>query len=219
MTVLATSTSICAGESVTLLALGAGSISWDNGIQNNVAFTPEMTNTYTVTGDDGNGCAASESIEIVVNSTPQVPTITNFAGNLVSSAVNGNQWFLDGVLIDNATSQLYTPIATGNYTVTVSQGNCSSTSEALFYEIIVTSLHDFFTQVTLSPNPAHDVFTLSGLTSNTQIHLSSITGQTILNTTSTGTSLQIDVSELFAGIYFVTISQDINSKTMKLVIQ
>lgn len=219
ITVLATETSICAGEAVTLLALGAGNISWDNGIENNVEFTPETTAIYTVTGDDGSGCTASESIEIEVNPVPAIPTITPFSTNLVSSAANGNQWYLEGELIEGATSQLYTPMVTGNYTVIVSQGACSSVSESYFYEGLVTSIFDAKNAIELYPNPASDYISIKGLESGSMVSLNSITGTQISTVSSSGNSLTMSISELPAGVYLITVSQSQSVKTLKLVIQ
>ena len=219
ITVLATETSICAGEAVTLLALGAGNISWDNGIENNVEFTPETTAIYTVTGDDGSGCAASESIEIEVNPVPAIPTITPFSTNLVSSAANGNQWYLEGELIEGATSQLYAPMVTGNYSVIVSQGACSSVSEPYFYEGLVTSIFDAKNAIELYPNPASDYISIKGLEYGSLVSLNSITGTQISTVSSLGNSLTMSISELPAGVYLITVSQSQSAKTLKLVIQ
>jgi hypothetical protein len=219
MTVLATSTSLCAGESVTLLALGAGNISWDNGVENNVEFTPVATSVYTVTGDDGSGCAATESIEIVVNPMPSIPSITLFSSNLVSSAVNGNQWYLDGELIEGATSQLYTPLVNGFYTVSVSLGNCTNGSEPFPYEGIITSISDVSSSFIVYPNPAKDYFTLQGLKSGAEISIHSITGGQISKSISNENTITMSVSNLSKGVYILTVTQDQTVATKKLVIQ
>ena len=48
----ATSSSVCNGGSVTLTGSGASSYSWSGGVTNGVAFNPNITTTYTVTGTD-----------------------------------------------------------------------------------------------------------------------------------------------------------------------
>lgn len=58
---------ICEGQSVTLAASSGTNFVWDNGVTNNVAFTPPATQTYTVNGIDLNGCAATDQVLITVN--------------------------------------------------------------------------------------------------------------------------------------------------------
>lgn len=73
ISITASSTSICAGDSVTLTASGAGaggSYSWSDG-QTTAAITvtPGATITYSVTGTDANGCFNTASQQITVTAT------------------------------------------------------------------------------------------------------------------------------------------------------
>jgi hypothetical protein len=68
--------SICFGSSYVLNATGASTYSWNNNIQNNVSFTPTLTNTYIVTGTDLNGCVKKDTVLLNVLSLPIV-TISN----------------------------------------------------------------------------------------------------------------------------------------------
>lgn len=68
-----TNQTICENESVILNAAGATSITWDNGIFNNIAFTPSVGSvTYTATGTDANGCVNTASVNVTVNPNPMV---------------------------------------------------------------------------------------------------------------------------------------------------
>ena len=72
---------ICSGEKVTLLATGAATYVWDNGIVNGVSFEPTTTQTYTVIGTTVFGCVNQDEVEIVVNPSPSVSfTGTNLTG-------------------------------------------------------------------------------------------------------------------------------------------
>jgi hypothetical protein len=62
--------SVCAGTSITLSASGAQSYSWTNGIQNGIAFVPNQTQTYTVTGTTAQGCTATDQVVVTVNQNP-----------------------------------------------------------------------------------------------------------------------------------------------------
>jgi hypothetical protein len=218
LTLLATDTEICSGESVTLLALGSGTITWNNGVQNNVAFSPQQTTVYTASGDDGSGCLSSETIEVVVIPTPSTPTVTPFANNLVSSSSNGNQWYLDGTLIEGATSQLFTPEANGNYTVTVSQGACSSSSAPYLFESIVTSIGNDFSAFALYPNPASDYVHLTGILPQTEISITTITGMLVDRFVSSENKQTLNISNLLPGVYLLSISNEQIRQTTKLVV-
>jgi hypothetical protein len=43
---------------------------WDNGVTDGDAFEPTTTETYTVTGTDGNNCSNTATITITVNTVP-----------------------------------------------------------------------------------------------------------------------------------------------------
>ena len=93
ITASANKTSICAGESVTLTASGAGSsgtYAWDDGSTSNlISLSTSSSKTYSVTGTDANGCTNSSAVSITVNAIPSFTIIGNAvcAGNPLSIAV------------------------------------------------------------------------------------------------------------------------------------
>jgi hypothetical protein len=86
-------TAICAGESVSLSGSGANSYTWNNNIQNGVAFTPTSTNTYIVTGQSVYGCTKSDTAIVVVN---PLSTGTITESHLDSVVINGITYFESG---------------------------------------------------------------------------------------------------------------------------
>ncbi len=67
VTANATDTLLCTGEAVTLTGSGAAIYAWSNGVTDGLSFTPSATQTYTVTGNDGNGCIDTDTITVVVD--------------------------------------------------------------------------------------------------------------------------------------------------------
>ena len=68
----ATSKTICAGQSATLIANGALSYNWSNSsFANSLAVSPNATTIYTVTGTNSN-CSSSTTASVVVNSIPNI---------------------------------------------------------------------------------------------------------------------------------------------------
>ncbi|TNE52701.1 MAG: T9SS type A sorting domain-containing protein [Bacteroidetes bacterium] len=65
---------ICFGDGIVLTGTGnASSYMWDMSIQNGVSFTPNTTNTYTLTGtNNSTGCTNSLSTEVIVHPLPNV---------------------------------------------------------------------------------------------------------------------------------------------------
>ena len=59
--------SVCLGSPVTLSGSGASSYAWNNGVSNGVSFTPNTTNTYTVTGTNSFGCTGTAQVTVTVN--------------------------------------------------------------------------------------------------------------------------------------------------------
>ena len=90
VTISATSSSVCAGDAVTLSGLGAQTYRWDNSVSNAVSFIPSSTLLYTVTGTDINGCVNTASETVVVNSHPIVTIPTAIVDRCGTGAVNLN---------------------------------------------------------------------------------------------------------------------------------
>ncbi len=96
--------------SITIATPANGDIISSTETSNAKCVTPATINTNTIT--------------LSVTAVPAKPTITQNAGNLISSAINGNQWFLNSSVINGATSQLYRPVVNGIYQVQVTLNGC-----------------------------------------------------------------------------------------------
>lgn len=75
-------TTICSGQSTTLIGSGGNSYSWSNGnTTSSISVSPTTTTTYTVTATDLNGCTATASTSVTVlncNSLDEVMNTSNF---------------------------------------------------------------------------------------------------------------------------------------------
>ena len=130
-------TAICKGKNVQLLAAGAANYAWApaTGLSSTSTANPvcnvQATTTYTVSISNGLGCTKTESITVTVNQLPAVnlgsdTSICN-GNSLILNAGNyiGYQW-QNG----NTTATLNVD-TTGTYTVTVSDANGCSNSDAI----------------------------------------------------------------------------------------
>ena len=160
-------TSICAGTAGVVIgsaAIDGNTYTWSpaTGLSSasvaNPVASPAGSTTYKLTVTNTAGCTASDTILLTVRTiaTPIItatgPTgfCTGGTVQLNSSAPAGNQWSVDGVIIPNATAQLFTASATGNYSVKATDiSGCSSAISAAV-------------SVTAYPAPSAPVVSLSG---------------------------------------------------------
>ncbi len=78
---------------------------------------------------------------------------------LISSYEQGNQWYLDGVMIENGTSQEITPMVSGIYSVVVNQKGCTVSAAR---EMTITELEEngLSNMIKIYPNPTSDKITV-----------------------------------------------------------
>ncbi|MBA2614120.1 MAG: hypothetical protein H0U95_19315, partial [Bacteroidetes bacterium] len=134
ITAFASPTNICVGSSATLSSSGASSYTWNPGAiaGGTITVTPAATTLYTVTGANGFGCTTTNTVNLIVTPIPTVnasasPT-TICAGNsttLTGSGATTYTWN-PGALVGTTVS--VSPAINTTYTVTGSNGICSSTS-------------------------------------------------------------------------------------------
>lgn len=124
LTVNTTALRMCVGETVTLSAIGALSYTWSNGSPNDSIFvSPVLSNNYTVTGTDANGCRNSSTFNLLVQAC------TGLAER------NGQDVFS---LVPNPSS--------GRVVLTLSEANAEAKPELRVYNAIGQLI--LFTQVT-----------------------------------------------------------------------
>lgn len=138
---VASSTEVCAGETVALTASGADSYTWSNGVQNGVPFAPQQTQTYSVTGTATNGCSSTAELTVTVNPLP-VATITASAPALcgpadnvtLSAAVAGQanyEWLFNGEPLGAQNASSISVTVAGEFTLVVTSVDGCTASESV----------------------------------------------------------------------------------------
>ncbi|MBI3509356.1 MAG: T9SS type A sorting domain-containing protein [Bacteroidetes bacterium] len=136
VTTTTTNSAICSGDSTSITASGATAYNWMPGNLSGatVVVTPSSTTSYTVTGTDL-GCSSAATQLITVNATPTVtvsainPTICSGSSTtLIAGGASAYLW-MPGNL--SGSSVTVTPGATTTFTVTGTNGSCSSTATQL----------------------------------------------------------------------------------------
>jgi hypothetical protein len=194
-------TTFCLGGSVTLTSSSATGNTWSNG-STSQSITVNQSGSYSVTVSNGNCSSTSSPTIVTVNPLPTTPLI-NSSGQttfclggsviLTSSSLTNNTWS------NGSTSQSITVNQSGSYSVTVSNGNCSSTSNPI--------------QITVNPLPSTPLINNNGPTTfclggSVTLTSSSVTG----NTWSNGATSQ-SITVTTSGNYSVTVSNGTCSST------
>jgi len=209
---------ICFGEAVTLTASGATSYAWDNGVSNGVAFVPTATANYTVTGTDDNGCSRQDQVLVEVKPIPQTPTIILDSDTLYSDSETGNQWYLDGSLIPDATDSLHVPTASGVYHVVVTEDGCASEKSNEINVRITALIQNEAGKLKIYPNPAETFIKIETESVGPYLlRITSASGQMILQEEVSDPVYRVDLTGMLPGMYFVTISSENWLSTSKLV--
>ncbi|MFL5746905.1 MAG: beta strand repeat-containing protein [Niastella sp.] len=199
---------ICNNSSVIFTSTAAANNQWyKNGALINGAtgttYQATTGGTYTVTTRNA-GITTTSPVSVVVNQiTVPTPTITFSSGVLTSNAVTGNQWFLNGTLIPNATAQTYQPAVAGNYTVQVTSGVCTSDFSTP-YNYIATPISG--QNLVLAPNPVRNVLTIQWdpvLGQTLAVEITDMYGMPVIFKQSISSGGTFNVAGLPTGTYFI----------------
>jgi hypothetical protein len=237
VTITAIPNEICSGEESQLTAFAGGgtgtySYEWspETGLNNpdiyNPIATPTETTTYMVTVSDGNS-SISASKTITVYPTPETPIINQVDNSLVSTSVEGNQWYNSNGMINGATAQTYYPTATDQYYVIVTNSNgCVSNSSNVINFIYTSVNENRVNDISIYPNPFTNHFTVeyrNNIDANVSIVLYDHLGkevQEMLNEKQSPGFYQLEMTKtgLITGVYFIRIQSEEFIYMQKLVL-
>jgi hypothetical protein len=128
----------CNGSQVTLSATGAGSYLWSPNIVNGSTFSPTISQNYTVTGFDANGCSAWDQVAVIsqnvnVNAGQDLHLCTGDSAILNATGYPGIQW--SGGISNNTP---FLPIQTQYFIASASNSNGCSDADTV--TVFVNSL-------------------------------------------------------------------------------
>lgn len=223
--------------SVTLTSSSASSYSWSTG-SGSRSITVSSPGSYRVTVAGSNGCKSTSS-DITVKKNgctpPPSPTITSSGSTVITSgeSVTLTSSASGGYLWSNGSnSRSITVSSGGTYTVrSYNAGGCFSTSLPAQVTVLQTRQADATVvesnesvRFSVFPNPAQEQLNLvfnSSESKSYSVRLLDITGRVIENRSYESNmgenKVQLDVSQLPAGVYFAWLISD-NLKEMTKVI-
>ncbi len=226
VTITPSSPQLCSGSNVTLVATGANSYSWSNGLGSGASKTvsPTTTTTYTITGSNGVACESQQTVTVTVNPLPQTPTITQ-NGDILTAQASGSveyQWFLDGVAIPGANSSTIQISASGTYLVMITDTNGCSSYSANFNATTGSLSESHLDIVHLYPNPNYGSFSID-FVNDVQIETLEVTDtfgkQIYFELQTSGSKLFVDLPGIARGIYFVNYKVQERMYTKRIIVQ
>jgi hypothetical protein len=164
------------------------------------------------------GCTSEMSSPFVITDCiiPPKPTISLSGVNpqftLTSSSSQGNQWFINGALIQDALGENYTPNVTGNFSVQVTINGCKSNMSAPYPLVITGDIQTQNTEIKIYPNPViNELNILSGSSGGIEQFTAKIYdlyGRVIQNEIiSNSYPISINTSFLVSGCYVIEFNQ------------
>jgi gliding motility-associated-like protein len=182
LSLTASPSSVCAGNSSTLTASGANTYIWNTGSSSaSLIDNPTITTIYTVTGTDVNGCVSTETINLTVNALPTL-TVTKssnavcvgHSATLTAVGANTYSWSTGAI----TASEVVTPTVTTIYTVTGTDAIGCSSSDTV--KIIANLLPNLLTNVNTNTICLGGIVVFSNSGANTfTLSPSSLTGSVI----------------------------------------
>ena len=208
-------------------------------------ISPDTTTNYRVLGNDtlnGVSCFKADTVKVIVNPKPTLPLISgpssvniNQSNNFFVTNHTGSlyNWFLDIGTVSNgqgtnSINGIFTNAGSSQISVAESQNNCwSDTSSKSVTVNIVGGINEqtAFENFNVYPNPASGLLNIEFETSgkNIEIELFDILGRSALKGTlqHAGGLFQhaINIYELNRGVYFLKISADAKSATVKVTLK
>ena len=225
--VAATSTTICSGSTANLTASGAATYAWNTGgTSATLNVSPTTNTTYTVTGTS-NGCSKTATAVVTVNPLPviSVPSETlctnsQSSTTLTASGATTYSWSSGCV----TPTCVVSPTVTTTYTVAGVSNGCAAVKTAVVTVKSCTTTgidtYNIANQVNIFPNPANEFLNISlGLLSGIKTaELYDVSGRLVMAKDTEGTSLQLDLTSIEKGSYFVKVMNDKAVVAVKMVI-
>lgn len=177
--------------------------------------------TYTYEGGSSFGCDSIVTLNLSIYTINNEVQLINNTLTALQQAGVSYQWVdcdNNNLPIADATSSTYTPSESGNFAVTLSNENCTTTS--LCTEVTIISVNEVSanTRFSIYPNPTSGIFTLE-YNEPAMLEILDLTGRVVESFIHKGVQSQIDLKNQTSGIYFIRIVTQHQTLTKRLVIQ
>jgi hypothetical protein len=221
--------SLCKGSALTLTASGAVTYTWSNGANfASIPVSPTSNTTYTVDGTDMFDCKISSMVPVTVNNPPTVTANASKANVCRNEPVT---------LSASGTANTYTwsnsttgPVATiinqvdvvYSFTVTGEDNNgCTATAIVTVSVNKCVGINEFGKaglEARVFPNPVGSMLTVELNNSSAKfIEVTDLSGRLILSKSGDSQAMDLDVSSLADGVYYIKLRSDDMTEIFKIV--
>jgi len=231
----ASSPSVCSGSPVNLNAISPGTgvtYVWNTGATTAfVTLSPTVSATYTVLGTNSFGCIGMATQAVAVNPLPTIAASSSqpnemCVGEMQTLTASGGVTYLWSVSGSGALLQgnpvTINPTSTTVYTVTGTNANGCSNKATITQNVAecLSIKENNTNHVSVYPNPTSGALTIElNNTSEKTIIVTDVTGRIISSSTSALEVVNVNLSNLSNGIYYVKIQSATSSEVVKVVKQ
>jgi len=221
------SATLCAGQSVSVVANGAVTYSWSNGSSSaTLQVNPVSNAAYTVTGFSSANCTANALYQVSINPNPSVQITSSSllicSGETATLNASGAQSY---VWSSGSTSSfiVVSPSITTGYTLTGTDlNNCSSISSVLLNISDCTSLAENQTgaiEFKAYPNPAQEFITLEwNAEGPCSVEIYNALGSLVYMETNAVQQSTIDTRSFAKGVYLIQLHVGDRNQFKKLIV-
>ncbi|MCX6154044.1 MAG: T9SS type A sorting domain-containing protein [Candidatus Kapabacteria bacterium] len=167
---------------------------------------------------------------ITIYPIPEKPVISEDKKQLISSADEGNQWYLDGKLLTDSINKVINPSENGRYSVIVTDKNGCHSEKSIEFDYTEAAIIDknkSSFNISINPNPINDNSTIefeNPQETSISISIFNQIGNEILKVTENElfnagyNKIKFNTEKLAVGVYFCTFSSQCYTETKLLLI-
>lgn len=232
VSIVALQQSVCEGKPVTMVATGANSYTWSQGPTLNPVLTATPTtanNSYTVIGSNSFGCQASAVQQIAVNPNPVISVTGNTlicslnSANLSASGAGSNgsyEWQSNVVYLGSQVA--LSPTVTTTYIVRGTDANgCKGETQLVVAVdpcVGIADINGRTAQIRVYPNPNNGTFHIVTADASAKtIEVSEVTGRIVLSENTSSQAVQVDISTMANGVYYVKVVSSSSTDVVKII--
>jgi hypothetical protein len=228
VTIVANPNPVCAGTTVTLIAAGANSYTWNNNSSSSFIIVQPIANSiFVVSGTGTNSCSKSSTLQVAVNPLPILYIASTnslpCSGETITLSVTGAAFYSWSSGSSNSI-QLYSPLTTTSFSVQgIDLNGCANSATYVQQVSPCTfirghSLQNFI-HVYPNPNSGYIIVETGGYEAALKLEIFDNVGRLLKSLQILTSSHSVDLRDLANGHYFIALSENGYIKTVQTIVK